>query len=341
MVVTFFIGNGFDLNLGLKTTYKDFYPYFCDHAKESNIILNWLKKDDMNWSDLELDLGENLEQLPEGEENRFYDDKEELDNLLLEYLENEQTKVDSTNAEKISSELIRSLVYFDKDLNETNKVSINYTLLVYNKPIRFEFIDFNYTNVLDRIVAITKQEEVNARGDISVALNEKRDNNQNTLYLGNVSHIHGTVEMEAILAVNDESQINNARLQTNPLFLDTFIKSRINTRIGQNKIQKVDHILDESHVVCIFGMSIGDSDKVWWEKLISWLASDEKNKLVIYHKINEDVLQRRNPSRIIRIEYEIREDIFSKGKTEKVIDKEDSIKQRIFIALNSDIFSFN
>lgn len=314
MVVTFFIGNGFDLNLGLKTTYKDFYPYFCDHAKESNIILNWLKKDDMNWSDLELDLGENLEQLPEGEENRFYDDKEELDNLLLEYLENEQTKVDFTNAEKISSELIRSLVYFDKDLNETNKVSINYTLLVYNKPIRFEFIDFNYTNVLDRIVAITKQEEVNARGDISVALNEKRDNNQNTLYLGNVSHIHGTVEMEAILAVNDESQINNARLQTNPLFLDTFIKSRINTRIGQNKIQKVDHILDESHVVCIFGMSIGDSDKVWWEKLISWLASDEKNKLVIYHKINEDVLQRRNPSRIIRIEYEIREDIFSKDE---------------------------
>ena len=28
--ITFLIGNGFDLNLGLKTRYTDFYPYYCD-----------------------------------------------------------------------------------------------------------------------------------------------------------------------------------------------------------------------------------------------------------------------------------------------------------------------
>ena len=27
--ITFLIGNGFDIGLGLKTRYKDFYKYYC------------------------------------------------------------------------------------------------------------------------------------------------------------------------------------------------------------------------------------------------------------------------------------------------------------------------
>lgn len=35
MNVTFLLGNGFDLNLGLSTSYKDFYSYYT--KKEPNI----------------------------------------------------------------------------------------------------------------------------------------------------------------------------------------------------------------------------------------------------------------------------------------------------------------
>lgn len=38
MNITFFIGNGFDINLGLNTTYSSFYPYFIDKARENNMI---------------------------------------------------------------------------------------------------------------------------------------------------------------------------------------------------------------------------------------------------------------------------------------------------------------
>ena len=34
MNVTFFIGNGFDINIGLKTKYSDFYPYFKKMPKK-------------------------------------------------------------------------------------------------------------------------------------------------------------------------------------------------------------------------------------------------------------------------------------------------------------------
>lgn len=32
MNVTFFLGNGFDININLKTRYKDFYPFFMENG---------------------------------------------------------------------------------------------------------------------------------------------------------------------------------------------------------------------------------------------------------------------------------------------------------------------
>ncbi len=37
MNITFLIGNGFDLNLGLKTRYTDFYKYYMEH-NPNNLI---------------------------------------------------------------------------------------------------------------------------------------------------------------------------------------------------------------------------------------------------------------------------------------------------------------
>lgn len=47
MNITFFIGNGFDLNLGLKTRYKDFYKYFKENVRRSNIIRGWINEKDI------------------------------------------------------------------------------------------------------------------------------------------------------------------------------------------------------------------------------------------------------------------------------------------------------
>jgi hypothetical protein len=54
------IDNGFDLNLDLKTNYKDFYQYYnsIDNETESiKLLMNKISKDYLNWSDLELGLG--------------------------------------------------------------------------------------------------------------------------------------------------------------------------------------------------------------------------------------------------------------------------------------------
>ena len=79
MNITFLIGNGFDLNLGLNTRYSDFYPYFIEKSTENNMIRTWLEADELLWADLEEQLGKKLENVKESEQDKFYEDKAELD----------------------------------------------------------------------------------------------------------------------------------------------------------------------------------------------------------------------------------------------------------------------
>ena len=80
----FFIGNGFDINIGLATRYSNFYPYFLRNANDNNMIKSWLDGNEKLWSDLEEKLGQEISKIPEGKLEQFYDDKDELDRLLKE-----------------------------------------------------------------------------------------------------------------------------------------------------------------------------------------------------------------------------------------------------------------
>ena len=53
MNITFFIGNGFDINIGLATRYSNFYPYFLQNANDNNMIKFWLDGNEKLWSGLE------------------------------------------------------------------------------------------------------------------------------------------------------------------------------------------------------------------------------------------------------------------------------------------------
>ena len=67
MNITYIIGNGFDINLGLRTGYKDFYEWYVDQPSENDpdVVKNFKNEinsclnntTERNWSDLELALG--------------------------------------------------------------------------------------------------------------------------------------------------------------------------------------------------------------------------------------------------------------------------------------------
>lgn len=335
MNITFLIGNGFDINLGLNTKYSDFYPYFIGKATETYMIRAWLKKDELLWADLEEQLGKKLENVEKSKLEKFYEDKAELDRLLLEYLKQEQKKVSIKIKEKeIADKFGKSLMNFYDNLSEADRNSITSTCNIYrNEEFKYCFICFNYTDTLDQIVNITRKLRspiATHQGYGCVKINS----------LGTVLHIHGTLNEEMILGVNDVDQVNSAFLKYDMEFLDTFIKTRMNDSIGQRKSEHARKLIEESHIICIFGMSMGSTDKMWWEEIVNWLNASDRNKLVIYYKGYEEELNGKLPANIIRLNNQLKREILKKGGADVENPDIDKMKQRIFISYNDSIFNF-
>ena len=333
MNITFFIGNGFDINIGLATQYSQFYPYFIKNASDNNMIKSWINGNEKLWSDLEEKLGQELSKIPAGELDKFYDDKDELDRLLIEYLEQEQAKYGFEDSETIKKEFSKSMLNFYSELPVEDVASIKKTMDVYkDEDFEYSYITFNYTNILDRIVGLydgKATEIATHQGKVYIRSNK----------INQIIHIHGTTDEEMILGVNDVEQIGNDLLKDEELFLDTFIKRRMNNSIGQRKTEKATEIINKSHIVCVFGMSIGNTDKMWWEVLVEWLASNENNKLVIFWKGFEDALKKKLPSKVVRLNESIKRVVFDKGRGKYDENYYKKIKNRIMISYNSNIFS--
>lgn len=113
----------------------------------------------------------------------------------------------------------------------------------------------------------------------------------------------------------------------------------MNNSIGQRKTEKAVEIINKSHIICVFGMSIGNTDKMWWETLIEWLVLNNHNKLIIFWKGFEDALKKRLPSKTIRLNEKIKRELFDKGRGKYDESYYEKIKNRMMISYNSQIFS--
>jgi hypothetical protein len=47
-------------------------------------------------------------------------------------------------------------------------------------------------------------------------------------------------------------------------------------------MQQADSILKRSSIICIFGMSLGASDQIWWNKIVTWLSESSQRQLVVF-----------------------------------------------------------
>jgi hypothetical protein len=101
MNILYIIGNGFDINLGLKTKYSDFYKYYQSQFSKDQLV-NKLKNEIAvgidNWSDLEVAFGKYMVNINDREEfDMVYDD---IVINLGEYLENEEKEFDFSKVDK-------------------------------------------------------------------------------------------------------------------------------------------------------------------------------------------------------------------------------------------------
>ena len=224
MNITYLIGNGFDLNLGLKTKYTDFYPYFLANSSANNIIKNWLEEDMGDdsrielWADLELVLGECTERLKEDDLDQFYSDYDEMIDLLVKYLKQQQEKifVKDEDLNDIVKELQRSFNAIMEQAPKKQKLELDKIFKKYLLQNRnYNFFSYNYTDTLNRILKIIPSD---------FRLVSHYPNYYSMI--SNKIQVHGSLDHGVILGVNDESQIKGDLIKNNPNI--TLIKKEAN-----------------------------------------------------------------------------------------------------------------
>lgn len=323
MQILYIIGNGFDLNIGLKTSYKYFFDYY--KSKESpNKNVEKLKKnisENFNsWSDLELALGGYTNELKTLEE--FDQVFEDIGENLAEYLKLEEDKFEESEIDR--ERFFKYLVRPEDELRQIDKNRITeYKRKFLNHHWGLDIFTFNYTTVLEKIIGEGKK---NIK--IGNHLNNKAD-----VTLRGIEHIHGFTDDRMVLGVNDKSQIKNKAFKENQDVLEAMVKSECNLAYGHTIDELFKKKIRAASMICVFGSSIGDTDNMWW-KLIGQRLNDNI-PLLIFTK-GEEVISRRIGYKNNRTKRKMRDYFLDKTHLSEGVRKR--IENNVYVGLDTSMF---
>lgn len=326
MNLTFFIGNGFDINMGLNTKYEQFYTYFIEHAKDNKIAAE-IENKSQDWSDFELALGKYAGKLDKKEYKAFAKDKMEAEMLLAEYINKEEGRLGSIGEELID-EFKEKLLGFTTEMSTKDKRQFNSMMNKYGLSNSYRFVSFNYSSTLDKIVMKSRR---------TTPFNVKKvDGNHYKDSVEMPFHIHGTVKGNMVLGINDLRQFNNNLITSRDLLAKIMIKADINESVGEMSNDSALKLIESSHYICIFGMSKGLTDCRWWTAIASWLANNPDRRLILYYlDKTED-----SPSTTRRITNDSNEIDSFLEKCNVMQNIKDKIESQIIAIPNTKVFTY-
>ncbi len=280
MNVTFLIGNGFDLACGLKTAYSDFVKLYIGQPSKNENIISFkksIRKDINTWADAEIAFGKYTENYTTSTVADFREAYDDFIRELSLYLNQEQKRFDDLQiGHEIIERFTLGLLYFDRLIPEESKEHIiNY----YNSQEKYErtydILSYNYTQVCEKLH--DKMDE--AKLKTSRLLNNKTCNNR----VNSITYVHGNiVNPPLIFGVDNETQVLNRDLISIPRFARSLLKPDANNKVRGSVVKRCNDIIFGSNIICIYGMSLGTTDSIWWKRIVEWLHKNPSNQLIQY-----------------------------------------------------------
>ena len=322
MKILYLVGNGFDINLNMATKYSQFYDYYSKLPSKNHIIAN-LKENIAKegfWSDLEIGLGKHTSNLKNQVElDEVFDD---IQSNLSEYIKNEEANFLLREFEK--DKFIKDLLSPETHLLPKEKNTIlNFKMP--NSPnksqanLSIDIISFNYTSTIEKIINYTGKK-------IELSTNP-------SCVLRSIEHIHGFHNNRMVLGVNDNTQISNQEFKKNIEIASTLIKSNNNATYGQYHVDNCNLLIKNANIICIFGMSLGDSDNIWWELIGTRMTS--MNCILLLFNIGDEFSPIQGHL-AERQKNKLRQKFFEKSKLSTT--NITNISKNIFVAVNTEMF---
>jgi len=327
MNIVFLIGNGFDLNLDLKTRFRQFYDYYLELPSKNSVIETF--KEDLSeniekWADLELELGKYAQKFNSENENDFVELLYDIQDALATYLDNQDSEF--TVSDKDAKKAIDDLLRFEKYLSQREREEfLKYKNQIERSMLNIRIITFNYTKTFEKIYG-WEGKSINV-GSRSIG------NSSYGSILQTVEHIHGTTASNMIMGVNDPSQIENDTLRDSTRLRRALVKTEMNVNAGTMRDDRCQKWISDADIVCIFGMAMGETDRFWWNVVGDRIAKSA-TRLFIF-----DVVEK-VPSRREYIIINAKDDL--KTKFVSRIDLDEKVKEKIknqtYVCVNSDMF---
>ena len=258
------IGNGFDINCGMKCKYRDVYKGYINAQSNSNIIEQFKKRIGDNidtWADFEVAMAADMVNFKN--EKDFLFCLRDFKKYLDQYLGNEEEKVlKQLNVNQIENlvrdEVNDSLNYFYDGIshNLTEEIAGK----IFTQEVKYYAISFNYTSVFDNVFS-------SATG----------------ISASNVIHIHGKLKDDPVVGMDNFEQLPKVPYYISNKGKRAFIKSVFNDAFDKARVKSAEDIIALSDVICVFGMSLGESDLKWRNLLLQWLESTKNTYLFLYN----------------------------------------------------------
>ena len=261
MNITFLIGNGFDINCGLKSSYSDMYEGYCEEKETDSEVIKKFKKlikqnNYENWSDFEWAMREHINEFKT--ERDFIECSDHFVTYLNNYLIEEENKfferyqINEQSNEflisKLQKEIEKSIdIRTSYDFNN-NVVNYINNKIINSMSIQYNFIVFNYTGVFERMLGLMRL-----------------DNHH-------VFYIHGSLKgKDIILGIDNEKQLELKNFKLSDVGKLSFIKPIFNEEYDISKVKDVSNAILQSDVICVYGMSLGESYLTWKTLIVNWL----------------------------------------------------------------------
>lgn len=330
MKVAYLIGNGFDIAPGLRTRYSDFYRYYVE-VKSASGVVNEFKRslaDDSchfdKWADLELSLGQYMVKIPDLE--NFDELIGDIKSELSGYLTQVQIEFESKNKRNLDPNLFLShLLCPENYLRPRDRKSLSDYYAEFSSGGHiYSVINFNYTNIIEQILGL--KAKMNGFRNLSNSIVSGGMQRM----LSSIYHVHGSVEEDMVLGVNDLAQVSNDKLKGIQFFRNDFIKSECNRAQRHGIEDECMALIEQADVICIFGSSLGKTDQLWWDLIVNQVKN-RNCRLVIF--LYEEGFSQLNSSHVDRYKNMIINKLFGEESSSDVQDK-------LLINVKSGLFNF-
>ena len=263
MVITFMIGNGFDLACGLKSSYKDVYEGYVKTQSKSELIAKFKKDLDENWenwADFEMGMAEYAQNF--NNEAELIECVMDFRAFMMMHLRNEERHFLKKFASLQRKHGVEIADFVNEGFLTFYLGGIKPLYSVYEKakfqgPIIYRALNFNYTKTLNAVI---------------LAINNLYD----------VINIHGTLEEKNVAVGVDCINQMRIKFELSSKGKRTFVKPCFNDEYDPKKVENAIRMIHNSTWICVFGLSLGDSDLTWRNEIVDWLRSDREHQLFVF-----------------------------------------------------------